>query len=80
MLGVTHPGLRSKDQHLLHYGFKENPDTRGSALSLLRIIVILFNTALVFDKFMTTAGQLLSAAKITRPRYQKEVTISKGSP
>ena len=57
----------------------KNPDTRISALSLLRILVILFHTALARDKFLTIAGQLLSDAKITRPRYQKEVTISRGS-
>ena len=56
---------------------KKNPDTCGSAPSLLRILVILFHTSLACEKFLTTAGQLSSAAKITRPRYQEEVSISR---
>ena len=46
----------------------------------MRIIVILFHTALTHDKFLTTSGQLLSATEINLPRYQKEVTISRGRP
>ena len=60
--------------------FKNNPDIRGSAPSLLRIPFILFYTALARDKFLATSGQSLSAANITRPRYWKGVTISRGSP
>ena len=41
---------------------KKKTDTRVSAPSLLRIIVVLFHTDLVHDKLLTTAGQLLSAA------------------
>ena len=59
---------------------KKNPDTRVSAPYLLSIIVILFNTALSRDNLLTTAGQLSSADEINRPRYQKEVTISRGRP
>ena len=57
---------------------KKNPDTRGSAPSLMRIFVILFHTALALEKFRTKAGQSLSAAKITHPRYNKEGTIYRG--
>ena len=59
---------------------KKNPDTRSSAPSLLMILVILSHTALARDKFLTTNGQPLSADDITRPRYYKEVTISRGLP
>ena len=59
---------------------KNNLDTRGSAPSLLRILVILFHTALEHDKLTTTADQSSSVAYITRPRYQKELSISRGSP
>ena len=41
---------------------------------------ILFYNVFALSKFLTTSGQLLSVAKITRPRYFKEFTISKGSP
>ena len=44
----------------------------------MRIIVILFHTTFARKEFLTTAGQLLSAAEITHPRYQKEVTIYRG--
>ena len=37
-------------------------------------------TALARDKFFTTVGQALYASEITRPRYLKEVTISRGHP
>ena len=59
---------------------KKNPDTRGATPSLMRIHVILLQTALVRDKLFTTAGQLLSASKITRLRYMKEFVISRGHP
>ena len=59
---------------------KKNTDTRSSAPSLLRIIFILFHTSLALDKFLTTDVQYLFAAKITLPRYRKEVPISRGSP
>ena len=59
---------------------RKNTDTRGSALYLLMILVIIFHTALSRDKFLTTAGQSSSASKITRPRHRKEVTISRGCP
>ena len=59
---------------------EKNPDTCGSAPSLLRIVFILSHTALDLDKFLTTADQSSSATKITLPRYWKEVTISRGHP
>ena len=78
--GYDHPGIRSKEQHRLHHGLKNKPDTRGATPSLLRMRTILLQTVLAWDKFLTNSGQLLSAANITRPRYLKEVTISRGSP
>ena len=60
--------------------FKKKLDTHGAAPSLLRIFVIAFHTYLARDKFLTTAGKLLSAFKITCPRYLTEVTIYRGSP
>ena len=56
---------------------KKNPNTRGSAPLLLRILVILFHTALVHETFLTTSGHSSSATKITLPRYRKEVTTSR---
>ena len=44
------------------------------------ILIILSHTALDRDKFLTTTGQPSSADEITRPRYYKEVTISRGIP
>ena len=44
---------------------KNNLDTCGSAPSLLRMRAILLQTALSQDKFLATAGQPLSAVKIT---------------
>ena len=51
--------------------FKKNPDTRRDAPSLQRMRTILLQISLDRDKFLTTSGQSLSAAKITRPRYLK---------
>ena len=61
-------------------GLKNKPDTHCASPSLLRIRVILFHTSLARDKFVTTSGKFLSAAKISRPRFLKEVTISRGRP
>ena len=58
--------------------FKKQLYTHGAAPSLMRICVILFHTDLSRDKFLTTSGQSLSDAEITRPSYEKEVTISRG--
>ena len=59
---------------------KKKTDTQGVAPSLMRIRDILLQTFLAWAKFLTTAGQLLSVSDITRPRYFKEVTISRGRP
>ena len=77
--GGEHPGLRDEEQHRLHHGFKEK-DGHLSAPSLMRILIILFHTALAWDKLLTTPGQSLSSAEITCTKYQKEVTISRGCP
>ena len=58
---------------------KKKKDIRSSKPSLLRTI-ILFNTALTREKFLTTARHSSSATDITCPRYWKEVTISRGFP
>ena len=58
----------------------KNTDTHGADPYLLRIRAILLPTALAQDKYPITAGQSLSNAKITLPRYLKEVTISRGRP
>ena len=59
---------------------KKNQDTRSAALSLLRIIFNLCHTTRALVRFLTTTGQSFSAADITRPKYLKQVTISRGSP
>ena len=59
---------------------KKKRDHRRDAPSLLRMRAIFLHTTLVRDKFLTTANQSLSAAEITRTRYLKEVTISRGRP
>ena len=69
MQGVTTQASKPKSNTACTTDLKKNPDTRGSAPSMMRILVILFHTALARDKFLTTVGQLLSAAEITRPSY-----------
>ena len=59
---------------------KKNPDTRGPSHSLLWVLVILFHTALYKENFLTTTHQSLSSDMITRARYWKEFTISRGHP
>ena len=59
---------------------EKQKDTCGATPSLLRICVILRKTDLARYKFFTTASQSLSAANISRLRYLKEVTISRGRP
>ena len=80
MQGVTTQVSDPKSSTACTTSLKKKPDIRGAAPSLLRMRVILLQTALDRDKFFTTAGQLLSAAKIICPRYLKEVTISRGCP
>ena len=78
MRGVTTQVSTSKINTASTMILKKNPDTRGSTPSLMRILVILFHTDLTRDKLLNTASQSSSTAKITCPRYQKEVTISRG--
>ena len=78
MRGGNQPCFCAKNQHRLEHIFIKNPDTRGAAPSLLIILVNLCITARNFARFLTTAGQLPSAAEITSPNYLKEVTISRG--
>ena len=59
---------------------KKKPYTRGIAPYLLRIRDILLQTVFTMYKFFTTAVLPSSVADITRPRYLKEVTISRGLP
>ena len=54
--------------------------TRSATPYLLRMCVLLLQTSLAWDKFLTTTSQLSYAAKIARPRYLKEVPISWGIP
>ena len=60
MRGVTTQVSDPKINTACTTALNKNPYTRGSAPSLLRIIVILFHTALSQDKFLTTYGQSLS--------------------
>ena len=78
--GVTTKVSDPKSNTACTTALNNKTDTCGSAPSLLRILVILFHTTLSQDKFLTTVSQSLSAAEITRPRYWKEVTISRGRP
>ena len=80
MRGVTTQFSDPKSSTACTTDPKKNPGTCGAAHSLLRMRDIFLQTALARDKFFTTTGQLLSTAKITCPRYLKEVTISRGCP
>ena len=55
-------------------------DTRGSATSLIMILVILCHIAHAFARFLNTKGQSSFAADITFPRYLKEVIIYRRRP
>ena len=80
MRWVTTQASKPKRNTSCTTALKKNSKTCGSAPFLMIILVILFHTALAWDKFLTTAGQSSSAAESTRPRYCKEVIISKGHP
>ena len=80
MWGVTTQVSVPKSSTACSTALKKKPYTCGSDPSLLIILVLLFHTALALDKFLTTVGQLSSTTNITRPRYRKEVTISRGIP
>ena len=57
---------------------KKNMDTRSLALSMLRILNILFQTAQAFVRFRITSGQSSSDADSNLPRYLKYRTIFRG--
>ena len=78
--GVTNQVSKPKINTDCTKDFKKKPDTRGSFPSLLRILVILFHTALIQNMFLTTSDQLYSALEITRVSYWKEFIISRGRP
>ena len=59
---------------------KKKPETRGAAPYLLRVRVSLLRTSHALSRFLTTAGQSLSAAEIFHSKYLKEVIISRGRP
>ena len=80
MRGMTKQVSDPKSNTACTTALKKNPDTHGSDPSLMRILVILFHTSLASEKLLNTASQLSSAANITCPRYQKEVTISRVRP
>ena len=80
MWGLTTHVSNQKSSTAWTTALKKKPETRGAAPSLLRMRVILLQTDLARDKFLTTSGQSSSAANITCPRYLKEVTISRESP
>ena len=80
MQGVTTQVSKMNSNTTCTTDLKKNLETRGSIPSLLSIIFILFHTSLAREKFLTTAGKSLYAAKITCPSYQNEFTISKGRP
>ena len=57
---------------------KKNMDTRSLALSMLRILNILCQTAQDFVRFWITSGQSSSDADSTLPSYLKYGTILRG--
>ena len=80
MQGVTTQVSAPKSSTTYITALKNKPDTRGVAPSLMSTRKILLHTVFAQAKFLTTDGQSSSVSKITRPRYLKEVTISRGRP
>ena len=78
MRGVTTQVSSTKSIIAWTTALKKKPDTCSDDTSLLIMRDILLQTFLSWAKFFTTAGQLLSAANITRSSYLKEVNISRG--
>ena len=60
--GVTTHVSNPKSINACTMALENNPDTRGSAPSLLRMRPILFQTSLARDNFLTTASQSSSSA------------------
>ena len=79
-VGVTTHVSAPKSSTNWTTALKKNPDTRGAAPSLLRIFVNFCHTARAFVRFLNTVSQSSSLSEITRPKYFKEVTISRGGP
>ena len=80
MWGVTTQVSDLKISTACTTALKNKPDTLRAAPSRLRMCIILLQTALAWDKFITNTGQSSSSAESTRPRYLKEFTISRGRP
>ena len=70
MRGVNNQISAPKSSTACITAFK-NQDIRGASPSLLRMRDILLQTFFARFKFLTTSGQSLSVANITRPRYLK---------
>ena len=51
---------------------KKKPENRGSAPSLLMILIIIFHTALTRDKLLNTTGQLSSTNRRYHPSHVSE--------
>ena len=80
MQGVTAQVSDMKISTTCTKSLKNKLETRKTIPSLLMMRAILLQTALAWDKLLTTSGQSLSVAKITCHMYLKEVTISRGRP
>ena len=80
MQGVTTQVYVPKSSTDWTTALDKNPNTRVAAPSLMRIRVILCHTTRALVRFPTTTGQSSSAAEIARPKYLKEVAISRGHP
>ena len=80
MQGVTTQVSDLNSSTACTMALKKKRDTHKDSPSLLRMHAIFLHTDLVRDKFLTTANQSLYADYITRPRYLKEVIISRGRP
>ena len=64
MQGMTTQVSKTKSNTACTTALNQNPDTRGFFPSLLRVIVILFHTALAHYLLLITSGQSSPAAKI----------------
>ena len=80
MQGVTTQVYAPKISTKGTTSLKKNLDNRGPAPSLLRICVSLRHTTSALASFLTAAGHSSSATEITRPKYLKQVSISRGRP
>ena len=76
--GLTTQVSTPKSSTACIMALKKKPYTRGVAPSLMSIRKILLHIVFARSKFLTTAGHSSSVADIIRPRYLKEVIISRG--